>query len=338
MDYIKKSLFIFLLAAIFFSCDKKEKTTVVKLDDFKTIKGSNKKSNSQIVYPHKIISFNDKFILSDLGDTHFFKIYNKNNLSFISSFGKKGGGPNELINPPMLLNHGDKFNFYFGNFFEKAIYKAEYKNDTFRIIKTYPLPESMFSKQDFLVVNDSIIIGTGGENDKLSIYNIASKEFNNIKLTDIDNNLKNKDRRNVFKSHISVNTEKNKIVLAYENIGLVEVYDFSLNLINRVAIGKSINDQIKNIELLKKDKSFFLASINIYSDSTSIYLIYVGKPYNSIDENTQDYVLVFDWDLRLKKIYKLDRFISIFTMFENNVMLGIDKYNEEEMFVKFHLK
>lgn len=329
-----KKLILVSAAIILVSCAQNKNTLIISKENAISL---NSKEIFEVFfqYPDKIIPFNDHILISDLNATKsFINITNDGN---ISSFGSRGDGPNEISNPPMLLNQTQSNSFFYFDFFKKTLFEGKINDSIFRNVKKFNLPEALYSKQSMHMLNNEVVLATGGEKYKLSRYNVLNNELKNIDFQNHDKAILYKQNNFQLKTLITASNFQNKVLISYENLPLIELYDTNLNLEKDLVINHKLSTIIsKNNSAIQENRGLYYSIIDLVSNDNYLYFLFVDDYGDNIGEESKPIILVLDWELNFKHSYLLNQFINKFTVIDSE-LFGINPFSQTNSLVKFEM-
>lgn len=317
-----KKYYYFLLALLLIllhSCNENDST--IKIKKFPE---EIKLTSKPLPYSGTHKAF-DIHLLKDDSLALFFTIYdadyciriiNLNTLKLISSAGKIGKGPGEIINPGYA--YIDKLNNNIWVSSGGKFYLMKFPVDSIISNDNY-IPATKVNLNEF-IINYTI------DNDSLKFYNVLDKEKILYKRQKgenkgiIDKALMSTNKMEEFTynfSNFRLHPSKEKIVLAYLNIDLLIITDTIGNVIRKITGPNFINP-------LKNKNSFTTTYQDIEVDDQYIYCLFSGKDKFMKDENGRSIridsksILIFDWNGNPIRRINLDRSLFRFDIDKKN--------------------
>lgn len=349
----KKNICYLLLYISLLSCtNNKDKSTSVQHRDLITIKNITIKPDSLILSPYIITSIDNNIITRIFSQEYLFYAYkvSDNNIKLSASFGKAGGGPNEIIGRPELYyNEKDKslhvFDISGGNNISYYILKEDtlvkFRDNLNWNKKRFPkLSESVWSK--IIPLSDSIFIGLGGniqQDNLLTEINSNTETTNNINVDFPSDGIKADVivKRYVYNdANLLKRPSSNQYLYYCRNWGN---YAEIINLDD--------NNRLKERKVLFTDyPSYTTASdgvnreslpdnlLGMYAFSTNKYIYILPnftrkkdrdqESINGYPNGYTDLLYVYNWDGTHIKTYKLTKPIKHFIVdSEDNYIVGI---------------
>lgn len=148
-----------------------------------------------------------------------------------------------------------------------------------------------------------------------------------------------------FASSLAWNMSKRKIAIVYKQTDLIEIYDETGLLKNRIQgpdiffpskIIKSIGDTQKVTANIGEERDAYFSPV---ATSNELYILYSGQLYHPGDTNyLLDHLLVFDWNGNPLRQYKLDTPIFRFVIDESNQLIYGITDSPEFRIIRFDLK
>ena len=164
------------------SPDNKEKETIELIGQPMAF------SSGEVYAPGFLNTYDDLIIVQDDADSIVYKVFNKNTLEFIVSFGEKGMGPNQILFGPTAIHqdieNSKSFEFY--DFGKKRLIKLSLENILANNITEFSqfvvLPPELVNAQRAIFLDKEHVVGSGGISEgKLFFYNTNTEA---IKYTD----------------------------------------------------------------------------------------------------------------------------------------------------------
>lgn len=333
-NLVMKKLILVSVALILASCAQNKNTLIISKENAILLNGQ-EIFDIFFQYPDKIIPFNDHILIADLNANNSFIYVSKD--GNIKPFGSRGEGPDEISNPPMLLNQTQSNSLFYFDFFKKILYKGIINDSIFSNVRTFNLPEKLYSKQSMHMLNDEVVLATGGEDYKLSRYNVLNNELKHVDFQNHDKSILYKQNNYQLKTLITASNVQNKFVISYENLPLIELYDANLKLEKDLVINHILSTIIsKNNNSIQENRGLYYSIIDLVSDDNYLYFLFVDDYGDNIGEESKPIILVFDWELNFKHSYLLNQFINKFTVIDDEI-LGINPFNQTNSLVKFEM-
>lgn len=273
----------------------------------------------------------------NLKKKHLLTCYNLNDLSKIGDFISFGSGPGECLGIKSLQFKADevwvfdqqqrKLQVYSMNQFLQAG-KAEIK-------KSITIQDGVLN--GVVVVNDKLFANSLAATDaRFSIYDMTGKFLEHkgnvpdfgIEQTDLE-------KWESFFCNMVVNPDLERIFVSYVQTDLVEIYDTKGTLLQRMHGPDCFFPMKKEKEIMggqRKVSSIVGETRDAYfypvACGNEIWTLYSGKAFNP--ENYSDYlmdkIIVFNWDGKPLRMYRLD--MPIYTLAvdgQNRMIYGVSE-------------
>lgn len=295
-------------------------------------------------------------IITDQNKNDVFSFISLVTESRIATFGKSGGGQDEIQSFAFSIdtdNHGKPF-FDFLDWGSSALNRIHLdrlfdtqntlNNITERVLTLTP---DFMMAQRVSQLNDSVFVGGFGIRDGLLFFkNINSgktKYLPFIPETESTYNYQNIGM--VYRGHMAVNYSKERIAIALENFNQVQIYDFNGRLLSisqpksyipeyLVNENSSSNFHYYNGISVTKDRIFASHYGVQRSETRDLMMSSDGQVIDTRKGDKSDRpvskIHIFDWDGNLLEKYELDsRLRAIAINKTGNVLYGLDIYDVE---------
>lgn len=337
-----KILFVFILVATLFSCEKydpvyqnKDITFYGKNDFKRTSKLNGEKlqiKNDSTILPRGIDIVGDYIIIADSKGAKPIRLINKLTYEYVGGYGKRGQGPNEIESSPVIYSK-DNTSFIIHDRSRKQIvgYTIEslLEEDKPIFVQKIEKPEACFSIN--MIDNNIYYIDYYGFENRIHKYDTVTKKTKGYgSLLFKDNALKDETFAEACLARTAHN--KDKIVTAYALAPFFEIFDMQTKQWKSIlTIDKfppiyqeiSVSNDFKTFSYVPdKTKEAFLA---VDMSDTYIYLLYSGEIQN-IDQNgwvNGSKLLVFDYDGNPIDYYELDTPIFTFKVVDDHSIIGL---------------
>ncbi|MFZ1288464.1 MAG: BF3164 family lipoprotein [Melioribacteraceae bacterium] len=299
-------------------------------------------------FPFEIISMNDLIIILDkkpLIDNSTIKVYD-HNYHLITSFGKRGKGPGEYLQPVDLTKSiGIDYEFTLYDFSNLRLtnYKID-RNYQFHIKNIYPLKGGMPYQAVF--TNDKIIVslGLGLEYNRIAIFDTngtIKKTIGEIppgkeKNTPVPLHLQ------AYKGKLRLSPDGKYYVISAQYSDYIDILNKAGNLKKRIIgpLDKEPEYDVVSageIPVMALDtKKCIYGYLDIAVNDEFIYALYSGNQFSD-HKYEGNFIHVYDFNGQLKKNYKLTESIVDFDIdFHNAIIYGI-KINPNIKVYKFKL-
>lgn len=233
------------------------------------------------------------------GNRKMLELYNMNDGTLIKDFFFKGRGPNEILSSIALL-HNDTIvvdEFVQHKIAVLPVRSLLFDNDYKPVFRPYDMNSQRMwpYRGKLLGVNPNCYVdkrnGINNDGERFIVSDSCYKyvetrhfEVNTINLTGAD---------------FFISYGKNRIFYYSIDRPEIEIYDTNLRLLKKIH-GIRHNDNIKYTELngyLYSEREYDDAYTNACTDSEYVYIVYLNpQPGDTSWEDSDNYVLKFDWD------------------------------------------
>lgn len=328
-------VFIYLFSCLV-SCEEVQTDSIRDVPIFKLTAINNDIKDFIVRYPFRV-RLNDSILyIMDLhGQEYFVNAFTYPDLKFLKSIGKKGSGPEELL---------DSENIRFDNQNNLWILDANQKKlicYTDSGQREILLSKSLIRTLDFDFYNDSLFIVpdyTG--NYRYSIINSQGKVIENRCRIPVEKKLakiSNIALAQAWRSFIDYNPDNGILAMATQLGEVIELYDVKNDKIINIYYGSAGEPLFRN-----RDGMAIPDGIMGYSDihvgTKYIYALFWGHKMNDIRKGLikhegGDQIHVFDLKGNPVKTFKLDRNITGFDIDEENqIILALDVNSNQPLF------
>ncbi|MBA0884896.1 hypothetical protein [Flavobacterium undicola] len=342
MKIKKQYIFLVSIFMMLISCSKDEKQITYNLKSFPKIININLQELKQFenITPGKIIFMDSLLITEDYSLDTRINFFNRKTYKHIAGYGRIGRGPNEYLNPKIILSPFDKNFLYINDFGTKNIYKIKLDdilNNKFidKDVFKFELPTKLHVSGN-LFLDDEKLYGENFETATDSTYYLFDIKYNkyNFKGQILDNDYIDKmpmeDKKNVNRNYLSYSKENNKIVSGFLLFNIINIMDFDFKIKKQLVFGDKLlmpksrdffdeknTHYFKSLVCLKN--SFLLLYVGDKKKSEVHQFSYDGKPMSRVILNKSFYEIFYD--SKYKKLYTID-LESIYPICSTNINLG----------------
>lgn len=320
------------------------KDHVIKLSDHQYMELSGEQFGPKDILnaPDNITIHNGFFIVSDLFNKVSLHILDKGGFLQMDSTFTDFNDKLTQLNAKQLLKGS---NFETLNLYNKRENVAYNFNLTSKPIKvtereSLNLPFGFSLVQEISFMNN-LIIGAGGRDFKIFIFDTLSNKSLNIKYKKDFEAILSKNENIIPNFNISVNKDLNKFVVSPSILNYVELYNSKGNLLKSVYIDNDFVSQMNDIQSIENKGDFPITFHDSFASNDRIYLLYFNERVSALNINPENFkpmILVFDWKLNLLDVFKLDQLISKFIVTQENELIGITPYTKSQKLVKYKLR
>ncbi|MDR0745695.1 MAG: hypothetical protein LBF17_04285 [Mediterranea sp.] len=315
---MKKIFYLLILILSIVSCDVKNEVEIIKLHG-----ESRHIFMPYMKMPYRVALSENYLVVFDLiSDSSFYHVVSYDNLEYLYSLGKKGGGPNEItLSTPcqirgtdLFVLDGAKSNIY--------KYKLTKKQAELVDMRKLPIPLTI----DFVCKNDTVIIAEdlSGNNRLIEIAPSGSTGLFHIPVEENTGNI-----GHLWRSFMGYDSLLNKLALATQFGDVIEIYNLNNNS-SKVIVGN---------EETPREKSQIEGYCDIQWSQGLIYALFLGRSKDKLNQNFfagkkepdgGNILKVFDEEGNLLRMYLLDCYINGFSIY-NDQMIGVTSNNDEPL-------
>lgn len=336
MNDMRKILVYVILLASLSACSVKP--TVELYDSFNmtgALVGENHTIPPVMLYP-KNFFLKDSFLVvfNEKMDT-FFQVFDRVNFAYKYSFGSRGEGPGDFILPAsqLVANNPDETIVLDMNRLKKISFEnAQPLISDLKFSGIQPFYNGLIKLADSLYVCDAnleeeceyVFIYPDGELKKWGIYPEGIERFGNLLS------------RNQAYSKIKIAHPSGKYFAAfYTNSRRLRIYDVCGSMLHDIELNVLSGEQEVSLEAEKR----YIHAIAVYATEDYIYTLNLDMTPQDIYARKQFPSLqIFSWEGKPLKQYKLDRYISAFTIDEDRqILYGVFAEDESSIYT-FNMK
>lgn len=322
------SFFIGLFLFLMFSCSKSDVKDVFLSDvPVEYLPFQCYSIDSILLHPGSLNIYQDCLIIMEpqLNDS-IYSLWDRKSNAYVCSFGSKGLGPNQLINPRSDYFYStDSTFFILDSNIEREVYL---KNNELYVLSNNPIviPDAI-NQMVKIGVDKYITAGlTSGKNGEHILYEKGDYTFFG-EYPDLS--MEDEERFKLNYKFCVGNLDKNLLFDFYLHKNIIRIYDFAGKLIDNI----NINDA--DISYRKADKSevtfFKLKSNNsflasLYNTRYSMEELYSGSTY-SLE------LQLWNWNGELKRRIMFDRPFDLYAISDDDILYALDSNNPYEIFV-----
>jgi len=284
--------------------------------------------NSKSFQSMNIVGLVDSIIVLNTGpySDSIFYLFNKNKFSFIKEAGKKGKGPGELTHASIRGNiNKQNGTIFVGDRSKLKLFRYSLDgvlNNKNASPEVYiELPNNFSHANEVIVVNDSIIIGTGMPNYGICVLNKKGEIINKFgRLPEKPDEIKALKHISLYNQRFTFNKKQNKFAIGFTSFDSLNCYNLSGEVVFKQTGPDFIESDYKTV--YKRDEKTTYWSLE--SDDKYIYGLYSGKKKYEIPSNANTLkdvklfhpknIHIFDWQGNPKLKVKLDKPIVDFVI------------------------
>lgn len=274
--------------------------------------------DSVLLYPRSLNIFQDYILIMEpqLKDS-IYSLWNKNSKTYVCSFGSKGAGPNQLINP--------RYDYYFSTdstfFILDSNIEREVclKDSQLYILRNNPIviPDAI-NQLVKLGEDEYIAMGfTSGQGGEHILYkNGDYSSFGDYP----DKSVENEERFKLNYKFSVADLAKERLFDFYFHKKLIRIYDFEGNLTNE------INVKDENALFLDEDKSD-VTFFEVKSNNSLIAVLYnqkysMGELYSGMTYTLE--LQLWSWNGDLKRRIIFDKPFDLYSISDDNILYALD--------------
>lgn len=348
------SLIYLVLATLLVGCIGKEEKryndcTTFSWKDMGTeivLQGHELNLSEQITRPMRLSVSDSTLILLNNDTEDLVQLVDLNTEKKIGHYGTFGSGPADLMTP-RYVHKKDSSLFIYDSGLRRF---NHYIIDSDKVLKLKNSTQFTYYFDDVIMLSDSILIANvlDPRLKKISYFQGNSMLTTMGDYPLIEGGkfpLEGLAQLEGFASSLAWNTSKRKIAIVYKQTDLIEIYDETGRLKNRVQ-GPDIffpSKSIKNIGNTQKVTANIGEERDAYfspvTTTNELFVLYSGLVYHPGDKNyLLDHLFVFDWNGKPLRQYKLDIPIFRFVIDESShTVYGLTD-SPEFRIVRFNLE
>jgi len=330
---------ILIVAIVIFVCscsDKQEQFTNIELNsNLKELYAKKHFVSTEMLRPSKIYLYNDKLVVFDDQQKDIFKIFGREELNFLYSFGSIGLGPDEFVMVDKeSVNVSDYFEIMDKNklfYFQLTDYGAiQAKRNDLIITKYYPIHNLKKITTDLYIFDNNNHQNYTHEFRTFDL--ISKKEDAFSKTPDWSRDLMNEPsykKSTVYSKSICYNNDK--IAVFYYHYPVFKIYSKNLELLSQGLVEYPYS----SLDKIDTKRMFFTES---YATDKYIYVMWIDNSKRNVERNIHNFkpeLLVFDWNGFLVDNYLLDQPIITFAVSHDNTKLYAVSFKEEDLNVLY---
>ncbi|HTO15244.1 MAG TPA: BF3164 family lipoprotein [Edaphocola sp.] len=286
------------------------------------------------------LTVQDSFLfVNNSREDSLFMIYNLNTQEILKAWGTRGKGPDEYG----LFTHLIKVSSNNIQIADFSRYKIEeyvipsfqlksrtdiLKNHQFNTERVFPRRIVTSDGQQFYY---DMLLG-----NKLSL-NRWDLGDDPVMINDFNHAINSLESSKSSIGSLAINSNANKIVYAYRFLRQFDIISSDGKLKKTIRVSPSLSSSLFTKHIDKKDLNMCYIDAKIYKES--FFLLYIGHSPKEIESNnfmTHCYIEEYDWDGNPLNLYRVNRFISHFDIYENNnskLFIGVDITNEHPLII-----
>jgi hypothetical protein len=336
---MKKLIIPFVIFTFIFSCKEYDQMYSNKdiifyddadFKDAKSLKSKNLVSISDSLFsPTETEIIGDYLVLLDRKSKKPFHVVNLLNKEYIGAYGNSGQGPGEVLIPWKISNlnntlitydvGGKKIlGFDIDSLINNSSSKFEKKINEKGICSSVALVENdIFYTSE--LESKSRLTKLDTLNGNISTY--GSLLYNSRQVA--DHNLGQACRSNM-------SSLKDKIVISYILAPYLEIYDIKNDTWKHILTMDNFapiftEELVGDYKKFKTKKETRLGFLDISMTDKYIYMLYSGEVMHDHKNDVGNTILVFDYQGNPQTQYKLDKFITTFQVYNDNLIYAINK-------------
>lgn len=302
-------IFLFSVLVFLASCNSQS-------NDNEILKSKKLKVSDSILFPTEFVLFDNLLIISDYGDTDYFKLIDVKSDKVVKQFGRLGDGPCELKPNSILqkvndstLGVFDRQNFTYLEFPLENADSIFCQNET----KKFD-----FNIQKLIKLDSEIYLGVGLYDGRYILTNSSNYSIDSVFIEYPFNNdlpISFEEKAMLFQGNFTNNLDKSRIAFATRSSPVLDILSFQNN---EVELIKRIQGSTLPIFTSENSGEMVGASLgdhnvwgflSITSSDSFIYGLYSGKKTKE-EYQKSNLVYVYDWDGNIIKKIVLDQEVS----------------------------
>lgn len=315
-------IFLFSVFVFLASCNSQS-------NDNEILKSKKLKVSDSILFPTEFVLFDNLLIISDYGDTDYFKLIDVKSDKVVKQFGRLGDGPCELKPNSILQKVNDST---LGVFDRQNFTYLEFPLDNADSIFCHNETKKFdFNIQKLIKLDSEIYLGVGLYDGRYILTNSSNYSIDSVFIEYPFNNdlpISFEEKAMLFQGNFTNNLDKSRIAFATRSSPVLDILSFEDNKIQLIKRIQGSNLPVFASENsgtmigATLDNSNVWGFLSITSSDSYLYVLYSGK---RTDEEYQisDVVMVYDWDGNLIKRITLDQEVSEIVVDGNdNYLIG----------------
>lgn len=312
-----------LLACILFSCHHQK----ADLRQGNAEKDSTCFLSAKDFYPNEIFDVarmsvvGDNFVIASMKAETLVHVYKSDPLTLISSFGRKGEGPNDLVLP--ILCHTTTDWMLIGGFDRLSTFKAyALEGENFVVRKKYKIRQDENPMNDIAFIDSTHLIYNDIFNLQINKLDLSDNKQETLRAFDKD------DHRESFfysnRGHLAVSQKSMAYAYLYKD--QIDFMDLNGNIINTV----KKNDQNPVISIGPNADNRY-CYVNIFATNDFYYVLYRNKTTSDFEKGQYkgDIMEVYDSEGKWVRAYSFDISPVIYAVDNKNKrMLGFNATKE----------
>ena len=287
---------------------------------------------NEIYSPDGVTKSGNNFIISSSQSDKTIFIYDTPSLTFKSSTGIKGGGPDDIQTFPMFCHTLDDKYLYVRGYSHFSIRKIKIEPDgSFKFIDEYELERS--NEYNFMnIVQDSILLYYDNNNLSINKYDLKNKKkIKSIALKKEDHN-----ETYYYSNRGAIAANESFLMFSYLFKKQINIYD-----IENFKLIKTINDGKKYPGITVYDQEITYHYLNTYAGKKYFYAMYAGQIiYNNRqikNDYSNQFLEVYDYEGNPIIKYAFDILPFQFVVDEDNGYIYGYNSNYEDYLLRYKL-
>lgn len=301
--------------------------------------------SEELTRPIRISIFDSTLILLNHDSENLVQLINVKQEKEIACYGSFGSGPTDFMNP-RYVHKKDSMLFIYDSGLRRF---NQYVMGSDSLLRLTESTQFTFHFDDVVMLSDSVLAANvlDPRLKKISFFlhdSLVNTMGDYPQIAGSNDSLNVLAQLEGFSSSLAWNASKRKIALAYKLTDLIEIYDETGILRSRMngpdhfipsKTVKDNDDTQKVTANIGEERDAYFSPV---ATSNELFVLYSGRIYHPGDKSyLLDRLIVFDWDAKPLRQYKLDIPIFRFTIDENGRTLYGITDSPEFRIIRFDL-
>lgn len=301
-------------------------------------------------YPYRVRVQDDKAVVLDLhGTEHFFHVFHYPDFHYLSSFGKRGDAPEEMLSAENLRWNGDFLWILDSNKSELTRLGFASSGDSLLRQEAVSLDEELLRALDFVQYNDStFIIPDYSGDSRFCLVNRQGKLLRKIGTIPTANEDALKNARpalaQAWRSFIDYNPRNGVLVAATQLGEVLEIYNLK-DSTYIVCVGPNGEPEFQ-IAQGYGIPTGIMGFSDIQVTDSAIYVVFQGRKFKDIQQKAQQginlpdggqYIYVFGLKGEPLRKYVLDHYIHGISVNEQKGVIIATDVNKDEPILEYSI-
>ncbi len=344
-----KNILIYSLvfSIVSLSCSNRNEKQV-DIHDFKRVTGlkTRKVLPINMVCPVNMILMDSLFLFRSMSncDTNYFHLYKYPDFKHIKSFGDPGNGPNEFFEGELTYSCKTVIQdntIWLEDLNHKMFKKIDLTNN--KVIKSIVFPREIGMPVNVYFQEDEYIIGNCISEYKgaFFLYNFITNEIKINKNVPAYPGINDGNRLMMYKNIIKIKPSCDRILVAYQFINQIDIFDFNFNKILSVKTKEKKTRVIGSDDQYSTPKGAWHFFSDVYLTNNNIFVLYNKYKMDISPEeltSQKSIILKFDWKGDLIEKIILPDYVDKFVIDKNELQIIALQLSDENPFLIYNLE